>query len=41
MGGDVENICPVALLHLVQQILHAHGLQYPGRGGFQIVQKHG
>ena len=39
VGGDVEHVGVVALLHLIQEVLHAHGLQNPGRGGFQIVQK--
>ena len=38
VGGDVEKAAH--LLRLVQQVLHAHGLQHPGRGGLQIVQEH-
>ena len=40
VGGDVEHVGIVPLLHLVQQIFHAHGLQHPGGGGFQVVQEH-
>ena len=39
VGGDVEHVGVIALLHLVQQVFHADGLQHPGSGGFQIVQK--
>ena len=40
VGGDVEDVGMVPLLHLVQQVLHAHGLQDPGGGGLQVVQEH-
>ena len=38
MGGDVEKAAH--LFRQVQQVIHAHGLQHPGRSGFQIVQEH-
>ena len=41
MGGNVEYIGVVAVCYQLLQILHADGLEDPGRGGFQIVQEHG
>ncbi len=40
VGGDMEGGFPLPPPGLVQQVLHAHGLQNPGRGGFQVVQEH-
>ncbi|MBS6356170.1 MAG: hypothetical protein KH438_12885, partial [Oscillibacter sp.] len=40
VGGDVEHIGVVPMFHLVQQVLHAHGLQNPVGRGLQVVQKH-
>ena len=39
VGGDVQQVGIFIVLGLIQKVLHAHGLQHPGGGGFQVIQK--
>ena len=40
VGGDMEDVGLGAVDHLLAQVLHTRGLQHPGGGGLQVIQKH-